>query len=89
MISHRPRYSRPRPICTIHLFEMRCAENDISVGWPPNVAGTRSSYFRGDRYECPDQDCTASVITGFGDPYVNTDEEGSLVLSLPPKKEPK
>ena len=78
----------PRPICTVHLVEMRCAENSVTVR-DRAVGGFHASYWVGDRFECPHPDCTASIITGFSDPTLDGDKEDSLVFSYALKKEPK
>ena len=50
------------PICVPCAREMRCKKNMYAVADPEP-----STYWYGDRYECPG--CGANVVVGFGAPF--------------------
>ena len=52
-----------RPICAKCKKEMPCVENEVMVK-DKAIDGFPSTYWYGDRYECPG--CGAQIITGFG-----------------------
>jgi hypothetical protein len=59
--------SRPRPICVEHRLEMRCAKNEVLVA-DRATDEFPSTFWYGDRFECPHPDCSAAIVTGFGSP---------------------